>query len=239
MNALITTLLLASSLLALGHYEKTVIETSSDGRTGTLHLYIFQERYSSLKIIEKGSHQNLAAAMKAHNCIAGCNGGFFQPDMKPLGQFVASGKPFGTPNLSSSLTSGVLYQSGNKLAIERSKSFYAAKKKAPQLLQSGPFLIENSATVSGLSDRKLARRSVIGTNGKGDWFIAYTPPITLAQLARALPKSLSKKDFQITTALNLDGGASSALWIRKGRGDNPFYLKEINPVANYIGIFSK
>lgn len=236
MNALWFVVFLASALIASAHYEKAVIEISPNGRTGALHLFVFQERYSNLKVIESGPQKDLASAMKAHKCIAGCNGGFFHPDMKPLGQVIASGKATGKPDLSSSLTSGVFYQIGGKLALERSAAFFKKGQKASQLIQSGPFLIENRATVTGLSDRKFARRTVVATNGKGDWFLAYTPPITLAQLAKSLPKAVSDMGFQIQTALNLDGGASSALWIRKGQDNNPFYLKEIKPVANFIGI---
>lgn len=239
MIARLLTTLWVCVLPALAHYNKLEIEVTPNGRTGALHLFIFQERYNSLKVIERGTYKSLSAAMQAHNCVAGTNGGFFDPEMKPLGQIIASGRSSGRPNLSSSLTSGVIYQLNGTINIERAKSFYQKKLKPSQLIQSGPFLIENKAIVSGLSDRKFARRTVVGTNGKGDWFLAYTPPITLAQLARALPKATQTKGFQIKTALNLDGGSSSALWVGKSDGSKPFYLKEINPVANFLGVVSR
>lgn len=177
--------------------------------------------------------------MKAHNCIGGSNGGFFDPQFQPLGEVIASGQKSGRPNLASSLTSGVLYQKGNTIAIERSKTFYAAEKTANQLLQTGPFLIENSRPVAGLSNRRFARRTFIATDGKGNWILAYTPPTTLFQLAQSLAKSESNLGLKIKVALNLDGGSSSALWIHKGNDNNPLYLKEFKPVSNYIGIVRK
>lgn len=220
-------------------YQHENLIVAPDGRTGSLHLYRFDSKEVQLKVIEREGARNLAQAMKTHRCLAGCNGGFFGPSYAPLGQVIASSKASGKQNLASSLTSGVIFQNGDTLAIERAKSFYPKKLAPQQLIQTGPFLIEAGKPVGGLSNRKFARRTIIATDGKSQWFIAYTPPTTLAQLAQSLAESEKKYGFKILTALNLDGGSSSALWIGKGREENPFYLKEIKPVANYLGLIAK
>ena len=217
------------------------LTTSAEGRSGTMHFYRFHNEKVSLKVIPKGSFANLKAAMKAHKCVAGSNGGFFDPENHPLGEVIASGTQSGRPNLASSLTSGVIYQHEGFLTIERSKAFYQRKlTPAPsQLLQTGPFLIEAGKPVTGLSNRRPARRTFIATNGKGEWFLARTPFITLAQLAQSLATSEQRYGFKIDTALNLDGGSSSALWAQRGGGKEPLYLREFKPVANYIGFVAK
>lgn len=228
------------SLLNLSaDYQRVDLVVSAEGRTGTMHLYRFGSKDVALKVITRGQHANLGAAMKANQCLAGCNGGFFDPKYRPLGEVIASGKKTGHCNLASSLTSGVLYQQGNTLAIERAKSFYKKNLTPSELLQTGPFLIENGQTVKGLSNRKFARRTLIATNGQGEWFIAYTPPTTLAQLATSLLQSGDRYGFDIQTALNFDGGSSSALWVGKGRENNSFYLREFKPVSNYVGLVAK
>ncbi|MDP0492039.1 MAG: phosphodiester glycosidase family protein [Verrucomicrobiota bacterium JB023] len=237
---LILLAILTLSLLPLaGEYRRADLVTSPDGRKGSMHLYAFDKSQYRLKVIERGRFESLAEAMGKHRCVAGCNGGFYHPDGRPLGQVIASGKTSGSVNKRSALASGVVYQTANTLAIERAAAFYSRRVEASQLLQSGPFLIENGEVVGGLSDRRLARRTFIATNGKGQWFIAYTPPITLAQLARSLKGPSPAFGGRIETALNLDGGASSGLWIRTGSGNNPLYFRELNPVANFLGVVPK
>lgn len=219
-------------------YQQEDLIISPEGRTGSLHLYRFDSQEVRLKVIEREKGRNLAQTMTKNHCLAGCNGGFFDPNYNPLGQVIANSKVSGQQNFASSLTSGVIFQNGDTLAIERAKTFYPKKLAPQQLIQTGPFLVEAGKPVSGLSNRKFARRTIIATDGKSQWFIAYTPPTTLAQLAQSLAESEKKYGFKILTALNLDGGSSSALWIGKGRGENPFYLREIKPVANYLGLVS-
>ena len=156
-----------------------------------------------------------------------------------MGEVIADGEKSGRRNLASSLTSGVIYQQGDTLAIERSKTFYQKKLKPSQLLQTGPFLVENGQIVKGLSDRKSSRRTLIATDGKGKWIIAYTPPTTLAQLATSLQQSEERYGFKIETALNLDGGSSSSFWLDKGKESKPLYLREFKSVANYLGLVAK
>ena len=228
------------SLLSLqADYQRADLVVSAEGRTGTLHLYRFSSKKVALKIIPRGDHRNLGSAMKANQCLAGCNGGFFDPDYKPLGEVIASGEKSGRRNLASSLTSGVLYQQGDTLAIERAKTFYKKKLTPSELLQTGPFLVENGQAVKGLSTRRTARRTFIATDGQGQWLIAFAPSTTLAQLAASLSEAGDRYGFEIKTALNLDGGSSSSLWIDKGKENNPFYLREFKPVANYLGLVAK
>lgn len=220
-------------------YQREDLVISSDGRKGTMHFYRFDSKDVSFQVIPKGNFSNLGAAMQGHKCVAGCNGGFFDPQYQPLGEVISGGERSGKRNLVSSLTSGVVYQNGGTLAIERAKTFYQKSLSPKELIQTGPFLVEGGNVVAGLSNRKYARRTLIATDGKGQWLIAYTPPTTLAQLAKSLSEAGDSYGFTIATALNFDGGSSSALWVGKGEANNPFYLREIKPVANYIGLVAK
>ena len=239
MMRLLLTFLLLSLLSLRADYQRVDLVVSAEGRTGTMHLYRFSSSKVALKIIPRGQHRNLGAAMKANQCLAGCNGGFFDPQYQPLGEVIASGEKSGRRNLASSLTSGVLYQKGDALAIERAKTFYQKKLTPNELLQTGPFLTENGKAIKGLSSRRIARRTLIATDGKGEWFIAYTPATTLAQLATSLAESGDRYGFKIKTALNLDGGSSSGLWVEQGKENKPLYLREFKPVANYIGLVAQ
>ena len=235
--ALLLALPITSPLSA--QHIRTNLVVSAKGRKGTLHLYRFNSKDVQLKIIPREKYRNLAAAMTSNQCLAGCNGGFFDPEYKPLGQEISDGKIRGHRNLASSLASGVFYQDHKGLHLERAKTFYQKERPTPkQLLQTGPFLVEKGKAVSGLSQSRAARRTFIATDGLGNWIIAYTPATTLAQLAKSLANSKEHYGFQIQTALNLDGGSSSALWVQQGK-KSPLYLREFKPVANYIGFVKK
>lgn len=239
----IFTILLLTIAPALADYARVDIPVHASGSKGTVHLYLFDCRRASFKIIDQGgiekqSYRNLEKAMQAHHCLAGCNGGFFGKDGNPLGLVIASGKKSGAINLRSSLTSGVLGQGVGKPFIQRSKSYFAnGEAEHDQVLQTGPLLVENGKVVSGLNSQRFSRRTFVFTDGGNRWGIGYAPAVTLHQLATALADPKTFAGYNIETALNLDGGSSSGLWISKA--NHPFYLREFGAVRNFVGVVKK
>jgi exopolysaccharide biosynthesis protein len=57
--------------------------------------------------------------------------------------------------------------------------------------------------------------------------------VSLAEMAAILATPEIFSDAKIVRALNLDGGSSTALWVR---GTPPFYQREWKGVRNYLGI---
>ena len=240
---LLLLLALCFSGSAMAQYAQFSLPVGSSGRKGTVHLFFFDSRKVTLKIIDQGGltdqkYKNLGHAMQSFNCVAGCNGGFFTPEGKPLGLAIADGKSSGTKNLGSSLASGLLILDGAQFSIERSKKFFQPNPKLPrQLLQSGPFLVENGKKVGELSTKRFSRRTFILTDGGNRWAIGYCPSTSLDQLGTVLADSKSFANFNVASALNLDGGSSSGLWVKTEH--RPFYLHEIKPVRNFIGLIAK
>lgn len=225
---------------AFGQYQRVEAAITPGGGQGTLHLYMFDQRRTTFKIIDQGGRPNqrfkdLNEAMMTMTCVAGCNGGPLNPDGDPLGLVIADGKSSGARNLANKLTSGVLFLDGARIRLERNQEYFQRSGTPPrQLLQAGPFLVENSQTVDGLSDRHYSRRTFILTDGDNRWAIGYCPATTLHRLSLALADPKTFPNFNVATALNLDGGSSSALWIK--RDHHPFYLKEIKNVRNFLGL---
>lgn len=238
--AILLTTLTGLATSAFAQYTRVEAAISPDGDNGTLHLYVFDQRRTTFKVIDQGGlenqkYRNLNAAMEAMDCVAGCNGGFFGPDGQPLGLVIADGQSSGRKNTASSLTSGVLFIDGTRIKLERSEAYFQRSGTPPrQLLQSGPFLVENGKPVDGLSDRNYARRTFILTDGNNRWAIGYSPATTLQHLAKALAEPKTFPNFNVSAALNLDGGSSSGLWVK--RDHHPFYLKEIKSVRNFLGL---
>ncbi len=210
---------------------------------GSLQLYLFDARKQTIVVIDQGrpalqSYPNLDAAMRAHMCIAGCNGGPFDSAGYPRGLVVADGKASHLAQPSKKFGAGVLSLEMGQLCLERTDPFLARKSAQPnQLIQTGPFLIEGGKAVAQLEDRSISRRTFVFTDGNHRWTIGTAPATTLHKLALALADPKTFKSFNIATALTLDGGLSSGFWINRKHG--PLYLKESRKLRNFLGVVNR
>jgi len=203
----------------------------------TLTVLTFDRRTTFLTVADKdggpnSSWQSAQAAAKAHDGVAAINGGFFNPQGKPLGLVIENGKRFGglTQN---SLGAGIFTDSPPSL-ISRS-DFKKSKKKPNHLLQSGPTLIWKGSLTKGLKKSNSRPRSFLLWDGKNHLALGHAGPTSLKGLAEAL-NTQPIPNFNITHALNLDGGSSSDLWVSpkiKGGGiEQRSWLNK--PVRNYL-----
>ena len=211
-----------------------------------LHLeyFIFSDDSFSLRCIDgvtQNSYQNLEEAMLANDCVAGINGGFFHDTSipyKPVGLLIDNGQASGNDQRPSGITSATIFEEEEKLHLVHSSEFNARTKPRPHnLLQTGPFLVKDGKMREGFRNPISTQRSFLATDGKGRWMIGYSKNGSLRQLARTLARPDAFPDFKVQTAVNLDGGESSALWIKNN--DSPIYFREENRVANYLGIVAK
>lgn len=171
-----------------------------------------------------------AAAGSVHG-LAAINAGFFTPQGGSLGVVIAQGKKAGANN-TSSLGSGVWYESNGKTAIiRREKTNFTAT----HLLQAGPMLAERSAAIKGLDDTKTSARSFIAWDGGTSWMIARTSPCSLNKLTQTIAGA-SPAGFPITTALNLDGGRSAEIYVSAAVAGGPTFNRPIwnNAVRNFL-----
>ncbi len=233
-------LLFLASGLASAQYTRINVAIGPGDSPGTLHLYLSDSRRTTFKIIDQGAaardaYKNLGAAMQAHMCQAGCNGGPADKQGNPLGLVIADGKTFGRPTPESDLTAGILFMDGSQPRIKRAAAFFANGAATPRhLLQTGPFLVEDGKVVADLDAKRIARRTFVLTDGDNRWAIGVAPATTLQQLALALADPKTFKEFDITTSLCLDGASSSGIWVTGEHG--PLYLKEIRKLRNFIGL---
>lgn len=210
------------------------------------HYVAFDTRKQTLTVIDQaagpGSEYRTAQAVtREKSALATINGGFFTPEGLPLGIVYEDGEAIGSVNTASSLGAGVLYVD-QKLAqpviVRRAEFRRWLKDQAfdpKHVLQTGPFLIENSVAVSGLSKSEPRVRSLLLSDGGAHFAIAQCGPISLPNLARALAKQ-PFANFEIKTALNLDGGRSADLNVSSQVPGGPLDLRRWwnKPVRNYL-----
>ena len=211
----------------------------------TLSFVAFDSRDYTLEVLDQAGlgtqFQSAAQAAKASGALAAINGGFFTPEGQPLGLLYHRGKKTGSLNTASSLGSGILYldKSAPQPVLARRETFQKWLNSATfsplEVLQTGPFLVEKGNAVSGLSTKESRVRSILLWDGEHHFALAQCEPISLRNLAGALAQQ-PLKDFDIQSALNLDGGRSSDLFISAKVSGGPKTLRRWwnKPVRNYI-----
>jgi len=212
-----------------------------------LSLVSFDDRDFQLQVADQlngpATHwRDAKSAAKALHGVAAINGGFFTPEGKPLGLVITSGERRSSVN-ASSLGAGIYLSHGQGSQIVRRKIYTRSPKqwgKITQLLQTGPMLTENKKPVSGLGNTNNRPRSFLVWDGKHHWAIGFANSCSLDALSRALAGK-APAGFTIQTAVNLDGGRSSDLWVgsqvNNGNKTHRSFLNK--PVRNFLVIVAR
>lgn len=208
-------------------------------RSLRVSLVVFSSKDFLIRVIDnaaegdKARFSTLAGAMEAAGCIAGCNGGFFERHpFSPVGLMTSDGQRAGRFDPDSWMK-GLLVVRGNAATLESTETF----KDSPditQLIQTGPWLVRSSQSELDSSRTQMARRTFICRDDKGTWAIGASDPCTLHELAALLKSPGITAVLTVHEALNLDGGPSTGLWLKRSAGN--FYLPERWPVRNYLGL---
>ncbi len=237
--------LLAGPLLAAPQgYHSFTREDESGGffsflsQKTQLDAWFFSASTHGLCVLDEGDAGNrygsLEKAMLAEKCVAGINGGYFAADEahSPLGLLRHGGRQISSLATGSFTVAGVLYDTGRELRLERSRRVTTPQSRMREAIQGGPFLVERGRKIAGLNATKRARRSFVATDGKGNWCLGMSSPLTLDELAEWLASGEALGCFRVHTALNMDGGTSSAFWVASPQVNKP----GVKAVRNYIGI---
>jgi hypothetical protein len=207
---------------------------SETGDSAIVDLALFSTKSFKLQVIDNpDGSSNLAAAMRRANCLAGVNGGYFDPDFAPLGLRIVDGK------VVSRLTRGRLMSgvvaSDNVIQILRVGEF-SLRRKWNAAVECGPFLVDLARPIRGLEATRSARRTFTAIGSGDRAALGYCPGATLADLGKILATPLG--DFKIQRALNLDGGSSSAFWFKRKDG-SAFSISEPKTVRDFVAVVAK
>ncbi len=201
----------------------------------SIELYRFSASEMRLLVLDQGKG-DIESMLEEYDCVAGINGGYFGKgeEKPPLGIIRHGGRTLaGQFARGASFTvSGLLYDTGSTICLERSKQMRNPLSTMREALQAGPFLIERGRVVRGLGTSARARRSFIASDGKGEWCIGVTSPLSLYELALWLSSDEFAQVLKPRIALNLDGGGSSFFYTKSPRR----YLAPMRSVRSFIGI---
>jgi uncharacterized protein YigE (DUF2233 family) len=143
---------------------------------------------------------------------AAINAGFFQESHETVGLLIVNGVPYGT---SYKDFGGMFTMRGAQPAIQWLKSTpYQPDPAITQAVQAFPTLVVEGKVPQGINDNGARdRRSFVAIDRAGNVLIGTTQTAawSVTDLARFLAGA---KILNIRSALNLDGGPSTGMWVR-------------------------
>jgi uncharacterized protein YigE (DUF2233 family) len=162
------------------------------------------------------------------------NGGYFDAQYHPTGLLIANGNAYGT----SYQGFGGMLSVNNKGKINlRSLSgqpYDADNESLRQVIQSSPMLMDRGQRTQFNANAVSDRRSVVAVDTRGRLLLIASPgqAFSLDELADLLASS----DLSIQTALNLDGGASTGLYVNANTKEPQVAIDPLTPVPIVIAI---
>lgn len=198
-----------------------VRERVTDGSSSaSLDVIAFDERRCAVRVIDQPDASAgggvIANAMRECGAVGGVNGGYFTPEFQPLGLMIASGRPAGTFATSALLGGLLTCTDGRPRLLWRNE--YSPAAGSTDLVQAGPRLVDAGRALAKLDGVKSRPRTFVATDGHGGWALGIVNSLTLGDLAELLASPDIIPGFRIARALNLDGGRSSAIWMRTAGG---------------------
>lgn len=236
----------APQKVAAGPGEKLRLTSKSIGSI-TLSGVAFDSRSHRLKVVDQprgpGSiYPDAASAARSLGGVAGVNAGFFTPEGQPLGLVMSSGKPSGSWNSASSIGNALWYRgpNGKTEICRRDKIGRKAAGSMPELLQSGPLLVENGNAVKGMETDKISGRMALLWDGGNRWWIGRASPCSLDAFGKALATG-SPAGWPVKMALNLDGGRSVDFWASSSvpGGPKAYRAPFGKPARNFLILIPK
>jgi Phosphodiester glycosidase len=217
-------------------HRHVFVEDAAAGQRVTVDVAVFSAKSTRLRVIDNPDGQSLGPVIKREKCVCGVNGGYFDTEFKPIGLRVADGTPF-SPLRRARLITGILLQSDRGIDVVRVGEF-SRTKKIIAAVQSGPFLVEANKRIRGLNDSQLARRTFAGIATNDRAFLGVCSDVSLGQLANVLATTSIVPDSKIRSAMNLDGGSSSAFWFARADG-SAFSISGRKPVRDFVAVVPK
>lgn len=190
---------------------------TSDGTDDTVTIARFDPNAITLSVVYAPQSPRFASQwMQQSQALAVINGGYFDANDNATALVISNGQASGS---SYSGFGGMLSLDGQGHISLRSLRTqpYDSGEGLTQATQSSPMLVLNGKRTQFTADASQSRRSVVAMDKQGRLLLIASPGETfsLDQLATLLAAS----DLGIETALNLDGGGSTGLYV-KGNGSS-------------------
>lgn len=163
---------------------------------------------------EVDPRDGLAAApdfRRARGAVAAVNGGYFDPNYKPLGLLVSRGEQLERLRR---VDHGVFYIAGGRPGLQHAKRF-VAPADLEFAVECGPRLVVDGAPTQLKPSQ--ARRAALGYDAAGRAYVIVSDAVmSLQAFADAIARPVERDGLGLVGALNLDGGSSAMLDLAAG-----------------------
>jgi uncharacterized protein YigE (DUF2233 family) len=157
---------------------------------------------------------SLSAWMAQTHALAVLNGGYFNEKNQPTGLLISNGQAYGSSYYGFGGMLSVNAQGQIGLRSLRDQPYYPNSEQIRQATQSSPMLMVNGQRTTFSANAASERRTVVAIDKQGRLLLIISPnrAFSLDEMADLLASS----DLLIQTALNLDGGASTGMYLHAG-----------------------
>jgi len=187
----------------------------NDGDEDTVTITRFDLQDVTLSVAYQPNQPlSLSEWMRQEQATAIINGGYFDNNDVATALVIANGHGFGQ---SYSGFGGMLSVNAQGQTTLRSLAEQPYNPNADQLtqaVQSSPMLVLHGKKTVFTADTNGARRSVVAMDKQGRLLLIASPGGVFS--LNAMAQLLVSSDLSIETALNLDGGASTGLYVNAG-----------------------
>lgn len=227
----------SSALDAGAQFHAFTARSSTGADSAQIEVVTFDSSHCALRVLDQPSSNAggsaLTSLMRGAGAIAGVNGGFFHPDFSTLGLMIADGQTTGH-FAKTSLVSGAVLMIGREPYLVWNHEFQGPRG-VTQMLQAGPRLVDDGQPIRSLNRTKTSLRTFVATDGGRHWAIGIVRYTTLAGLGELLASPGLIPGVRVQRALNLDGGRSTALYVRKADGEE-IRQPGWSTVRNYLAV---
>lgn len=200
---------------------------------GKIHAFRIDHHQHPISVALANKHAETSLYIKRFaeltNAQIAINGGFFDPDKKPLGLRI---NQYQTEHPLRTISWwGVFYIANNRANIVSANQFRASTR-IQMALQAGPRIIING-TIPPLRGGEHQRSAICLNSNREVIFVIteYTAMSTTA-LAKAILPPMAQGGLGCVNALNLDGGSSSQLYADIGEFN--LYISNLSTVSDAL-----
>jgi len=191
-----------------------VLSYDFDDREGDVLVFAFEPDQVNVSLAHKDNPLFVSSWAKDQGNALVINGGYFHDDFSPSGFLYVDGKRIGDRAFDKEV-SGLIEVRPDRGVNIRDLAVDPLSLGEPLYtsIQSYPFLLKNGERAIREDSGKRARRTALGVDREGGVyvFIEQTSQLSLYELMVVIDES----DIENLTVLNLDGGPSTGLSIKK------------------------
>ena len=188
---------------------------NADGDDDTVTIVRFDTRKVKVSVgYQPGQPISMNDWMQQEHPLAIINGGYFDQQFNATALVVSNGQVFGQSYTGFGGMLSVDSLGSLSLRSLHQQPYNPNSERLEQATQSAPMLMLDGKRTQFSADASQTRRSVVAMDKQGRllFIVSPNPIFSLDELADQLVSS----DLSIETALNLDGGSSTGLYVNGG-----------------------